>query len=119
MLNVVLLVLSSLLACSGQLMQKQAVHWWAAHPELQDAGLLRKLLNPWLIGGIGALGCGMLCWLGVLHSVPLSLAYPMLSLNFVLVAAASRWLFKERLSWRYLGGLALIMIGIVILGLEW
>ncbi|WP_414499354.1 EamA family transporter [Zymobacter sp. IVIA_12111.31 C1] len=119
MLSLILLVVSSLLACSGQLMQKQAVHWWAARPELQQAGLLRRLLNPWLIAGIGALGCGMLCWLGVLHTVPLSLAYPMLSLNFVLVAVAARWLFGETLSWRYLGGLALIMAGIVVLGSEW
>lgn len=119
MLNLILLVLSSILACSGQLMQKQAIHWWAAHPELQQASLARRLLNPWLMGGISALGCGMLCWLGVLYRVPLSLAYPMLSLNFVLVAMAARWIFKEALSWRYLGGLILIMAGIVTLGTEW
>lgn len=119
MLSLILLVLSSLLACSGQLMQKQAVHWWAAHPEHAEGSLVKRLLNPWLIGGIGALGLGMLCWLGVLHTVPLSLAYPMLSFNFVLVAAASRWLFGEVLSWRYLGGLALIICGIVTLGLDW
>lgn len=119
MLSLILLVLSSILACSGQLMQKQAIHWWAVHPELQHASLMRRLLNPWLIGGIGALGCGMLCWLGVLHNVPLSLAYPMLSLNFVLVAMAARWIFKETLSWRYLGGLVLIMAGIITLGAEW
>ena len=119
MLSFILLVLSSVLACSGQLMQKQAVHWWADRPELQQAGLGRRLLNPWLIGGIGALGCGMLCWLGVLHTVPLSVAYPMLSLNFVLVALAARWLFHEALSWRYVGGLVLIMAGIITLGAEW
>lgn len=119
MLNLTLLVLSSLLACSGQLMQKQAVHWWAAHSEREKGSLWCKLLNPWLLGSIFALGCGMLCWLGVLHTVPLSLAYPMLSLNFVLVAVAARWLFGETLSWRYLGGLLLIMAGIITLGAEW
>ena len=119
MLSVILLVLSSVLACSGQLMQKQAVRWWAAHPGQANGALSRALANPWLLGSVGALGAGMLCWLGVLHTVPLSVAYPMLSLNFVLVAMASRWWFGETLSWRYGGGLALIVGGIVLLGLNW
>ncbi len=28
-------------------------------------------------------GCGVLLWLSVLQSIPVSIAYPMLSLNFV------------------------------------
>lgn len=116
-MNVVLLLLSSLLACSGQLMQKQAVHWWECHPERNT--LLARLMNPWLVASVASLGSGMLCWLWLLRSVPLSLAYPMLSLNFVLVAAAAWLFFGERLSWRYLGGLLLIMLGIILLGSEW
>lgn len=116
-MNIILLLLSSMLACTGQLMQKQAVHWWARHPERQS--VLAKLLNPWLVASIAALGSGMLCWLWLLRSVPLSLAYPMLSLNFVFVALAAWLLFGERLSWRYIGGLLLIMTGIILLGSEW
>ncbi|MFM2486835.1 EamA family transporter [Celerinatantimonas yamalensis] len=99
---IVLLGLTLLLTTSGQLLQKQAVsgsHHWRA-----------------LIAAIGCLGLGALCWLAVLQKLPVGLAYPMLSLNYVLVMLASRWLFQESVNRRQWLGVICVVIGVVILG---
>ncbi|WP_108649003.1 EamA family transporter [Dongshaea marina] len=97
-----LLGLTLLLTCSGQLLQKMAASGQ----------------NRWLslIGAIGCLGLGALCWLAVLQKLPVGIAYPMLSLNYVLVMLASHWIFKETVSFRQWLGVILVVAGVVILG---
>ncbi|GAB7260073.1 hypothetical protein DZJ_08930 [Dickeya ananatis] len=62
------------------------------------------------------LGLAMLLWLAVLQRVAVSVAYPMLSLNFILVALAARWLWREAISLRQWAGIALIVIGVILMG---
>jgi undecaprenyl phosphate-alpha-L-ara4N flippase subunit ArnE len=54
----------------------------------------------------------------VLQRLPLSLAYPMLSLNFVMVTLAARWLFHEPTSARHWCGVASIMLGILLMSVH-
>ncbi|MFH4827780.1 4-amino-4-deoxy-L-arabinose-phosphoundecaprenol flippase subunit ArnE, partial [Klebsiella pneumoniae] len=70
------LVCASLLSCAGQLCQKQATR-----PSRR--GRRSRHILFWLGMALLCLGCGMLLWLSVLQSIPVSIAYPMLSLNFV------------------------------------
>lgn len=58
----------------------------------------------------------MLLWLSVLQSIPVSIAYPMLSLNFVWVTLAAWGIWREPVARRHWFGVALIVVGIVILG---
>ena len=111
-MSYVLLVLVSLLTCTGQLLQKQAVDSWKAQA---DGDLKAMLVSPWLWGAIVALGCAMLLWLLVLQHLPVSVAYPMLSLNFVFVTLAARYFFSEPTDLRHWLGIGLIMAGIVLL----
>jgi undecaprenyl phosphate-alpha-L-ara4N flippase subunit ArnE len=111
-MSILLILIVSLLTCSGQLCQKQAVENWRNTPRSWQ----QKLTDRWLIGGIVALGLGMLLWLRVLQLVPLNIAYPMLSLNFVLVTLASRLWFAERTGWRSWCGIACIMLGVALVG---
>jgi len=60
----------------------------------------------------------MLAWLEVLRRLPVSLAYPMLSLNFVLVTLAARFIFGESVSSRHWSGVAAIMAGIFLMGIS-
>ena len=106
------IILVSLLTCIGQLCQKQAVENWR-HRAL---GWQEKLFYRWLLGGLTALGLGMLLWLVILQYVPLNIAYPMLSLNFVLVTLASHFWFKEKTGWRGWCGIACIMLGVILVG---
>lgn len=59
----------------------------------------QKLRSPWLIASVAALGCGMLLWIYLLQRLPLSMAYPMLSINLVLVLVGSRLFFHEQISY--------------------
>jgi len=111
-MNYLLLVLVSLITCTGQLLQKQAMDSWKA----RAAGDVKALLfSPWLWGAVLALGTAMLLWLFVLQQLPVSIAYPMLSLNFVFVTLAARIFFREHTDLRHWVGIGLIMAGIVLL----
>ena len=105
-----LLVLAvSLITCAGQLCQKQAA---------QVAGHGMAAILRWLGLAVLLLGIGMLLWLRVLQLLPLSLAYPMLSLNFVLITLCARWFFHEVVDARHWCGVALIMSGIALMSVS-
>jgi EamA-like transporter family. len=104
-ITAIVLLLASLLSSAGQLCQKQA-----AQPAQ------KKVVLCWLGLAVALLGCGMLLWLVVLQRVPVSLAYPMLSLNFVWVTLAARFIWREAVTLRHWLGIGLIILGIVLLG---
>lgn len=105
-MSILLIILASLLSCAGQLCQKQAT--------TVSGG--RHPLLLWLGGSILLLGLAMLIWLRVLQTVPVGVAYPMLSLNFIFVTLAARWLWRETLSLRHALGVVLIVAGVAIMG---
>ncbi|BCG09230.1 MULTISPECIES: 4-amino-4-deoxy-L-arabinose-phosphoundecaprenol flippase subunit ArnE [Buttiauxella] len=104
-MSYLLIVLASLLSCGGQLCQKQAT--WRPG---------RRHLLCWLALSVLLLGCAMLLWLLVLQRIPVSVAYPMLSLNFIFITFAARFIWHEPVSLRHWLGVVLIIAGISILG---
>ncbi|HBW3328905.1 TPA: 4-amino-4-deoxy-L-arabinose-phosphoundecaprenol flippase subunit ArnE [Klebsiella pneumoniae] len=103
------LVFSSLLSCVGQLCQKQATR--PSKSERRGHHIF-----GWLGLALLSLGGSMLLWLSVLQSIPVSIAYPMLSLNFVWVTFAAWGIWREPVARCHWFGVGLIVIGIVILG---
>lgn len=99
-----LIVLVSLLSCSAQLCQKQATHM-----------LSRQGRLSWIALSVLLLGVAMLLWLRVLQQVPVSQAYPMLSLNFIFVALAGRFIWRERLTLRQIAGTLLVVTGVALM----
>lgn len=77
--------------------------------------LLNIFRNPFILTGLLFYGISFLFWLFVLTKMKLSIAYPITSLNFVLVLIASYYLFGEKLSFLQYGGILLIMLGIYVL----
>ncbi|MDN5345396.1 MAG: hypothetical protein PWQ18_1510 [Clostridia bacterium] len=78
-------------------------------------GVIRLALNPAILGGLLAFAASFLLWLKVLAQVPLSYAYPMVSLGYVFVFLIS-WLFLgENLPVLRVLGLALIIGGILLI----
>ncbi|RZN50827.1 4-amino-4-deoxy-L-arabinose-phosphoundecaprenol flippase subunit ArnE [Escherichia sp. E13S3] len=104
-----ILVFASLLSVAGQLCQKQATRFVAVSKR-------RKHIALWLALALVCLGLAMVLWLLVLQNVPVGIAYPMLSLNFVWVTLAAVKLWHEPVSFRHWCGVAFIIGGIVILG---
>lgn len=108
------LLAACLLTCLGQIAQKYAVETWRSGSA--DSGLLAKLSTGWLWLALISLGLGLLLWLLVLQHLEVSIAYPMLSLNFVLITLVARFVFQERIDRRHWFGLGLIMLGVLCLG---
>lgn len=85
-----------------------------------DSGLLSVLpLMPWaalswVFAGLAAYGFSLVAWLGALSHLPLSQAYPLLSLSYVLVYLIANGLgnFGESWSLQALLGIAVIMAGV-------
>lgn len=106
-----LLIIVSLLTCIGQVCQKQAVIYW-------QSGLpANSLAIKWLLIAIILLALGMLFWLKLLQILPLSIAYPMLSINFVIVTLIGQFIYQEKISIKHWIGVFIIMLGIVLLNI--
>ena len=107
-MSLLLILLVSLLSCAAQLCQKQAAYLGMRHG--------KKKLIMWIGLSIMLLGVAMLLWLFVLRVVPVSVAYPMLSLNFVLVAIAARLIWRETYSLQQWFGTLAIVAGGALMG---
>lgn len=103
-MSLLLILLVSLLSCAAQLSQKQAA----------SVGLRQG--KRWIALSLLLLGVAMLLWLAVLRVVPVGVAYPMLSLNFVLVAIAARAIWRERFTRRQWLGTLAIVAGVALMG---
>jgi multidrug transporter EmrE-like cation transporter len=80
--------------------------------------MMNLLLNPWIILGLLSAVVAACAWMLAMTRLPISIAYPMMSLTYPLVIVISWWLLGETLSpWRGVG-VGLILIGIAMLGLE-
>jgi len=100
---------SIILSSTAQICLKLAVR---GHPTLRTL-----LLHPWLFAGLAAYAVSAGLWLVVLHQLPLNRAYPLVSLNFVLVGLGSLWILHERMTWPMGLGLACILLGLCIVSL--
>ncbi len=75
----------------------------------------RLFIQPLFYAGFIAYGVSALLWLHVLAKLPLVTAYPLVSLNFVLVAVAGGLVLHEQVSWPMALGLAMIIGGILVI----
>lgn len=124
MTGYLLLALVCLLTCAGQLCQKRAADLWtrlaprdgSAAPYPRRARLMAAA--RWLLLACLLLALGLLAWLGVLRRLPVSLAYPMLSFNFVLIVLAARFVFHETTPRRHWYGVAAVTFGVLLLGVS-
>jgi multidrug transporter EmrE-like cation transporter len=83
------------------------------------SGLLRLAVQPMFLVGFVLYGLAALVWFRVLSTQPLSLAYPFLvSLTFIFVTLGATTLFHEPMTARKLLGLAVILIGILVVSVE-
>lgn len=75
-----------------------------------------KLAIQWpIIGGLTCYVVSVGVWVVGLSRVDVSIAYPMLSLGYVVNAFAAWYLFGEVLSVQRLIGIGIILLGVVIL----
>jgi multidrug transporter EmrE-like cation transporter len=73
---------------------------------------LAKLPSMWL--ALALYAASTLLWVKILTSVPLSRAYPVAALSFILVPAAGYLFFNEPINARLAAGTALIIAGVIV-----
>jgi drug/metabolite transporter (DMT)-like permease len=80
--------------------------------------IIKLLSNPSIWIGFIGFGCGSFFWLSVISRVPLSLAYPMLGLMYVIVVVEAWMFLGEGLHPMRLLGSLVVGIGVAIVGLS-
>lgn len=75
---------------------------------------MKLALEPHILGGVVCYVVSLVVWIIGLSRVEVSIAYPMLSIGYVLNAVAAWYLFGEAVSATRLAGIGVIIIGVYI-----
>ena len=67
-----------------------------------------QLLAPQSIVGLAVYFAAALCYMAALRRIPVSVAFPAVSLSYVLVAGVAHWRYDEPLGW--IKGVAMLLI---------
>jgi len=70
--------------------------------------------NPFIVSGLGCYAVSVVVWIMALSRVEVSLAYPMLSIGYVVNAVAAWYLFGEALTAQRMIGIATIIAGVFL-----
>jgi multidrug transporter EmrE-like cation transporter len=70
--------------------------------------------QPFILTGIGCYVVSVVVWILALSRVEVSIAYPMLSIGYVVNAIAAWYLFGEAVTAARLAGIGVIVIGVFI-----
>ncbi|AYG60909.1 EamA family transporter [Rhizobium jaguaris] len=81
-----------------------------------ENALLSALTKPvtWL--GIVFWAVELLAWTAVLEHVPLSIAFPLMALSYVVIVFAGALIFKENINLRHATGVFLVTAGVACVG---
>jgi multidrug transporter EmrE-like cation transporter len=109
----VLLASSMVLAIIGQFLLKRGV--LASSLEPNFLSIAKTVFSPLVLLGFIMYGASSMIWLFVLQKFPLSVAYPALSLTYVVIVILSFLFLKEPVTSFKTAGLVLIVLGVYFL----
>mgnify|MGYP000981836051 CR=1 FL=1 len=75
---------------------------------------MKLAFEPHILGGLACYGISVVVWIMALSRVPVSVAYPMLSIGYVVNALAAWWLFGESLTIMRIAGIGIIIVGVYL-----
>ena len=75
---------------------------------------LKVAQQPHILGGLVCYAISVVVWILALSRVEVSIAYPMLSLGYVVNAAAAYFLFGEDVNAMRMAGIFVIIVGVVL-----
>lgn len=112
-----LILAGVLLNAAAQLLLKAGTNA-VGHFEFSSANLvpvgLRLALEPFILGGVACYVVSLVVWIMALSRVEVSIAYPMLSIGYVINAVAAWYLFGESLTALRLTGIGFIVVGVFL-----
>lgn len=75
---------------------------------------LGLLQHPAILGGLACYAVSVVVWIVALSRVEVSMAYPMLSIGYVVNALLAWWLFGEDVNLQRWLGIFVIMVGVAL-----
>ena len=99
-----LLLCGVLLNAGAQLLLKAGTNAMPLGPRLA--------MEPHILGGLACYAVSVVVWVAALSRGPVSIAYPMLSIGYIVNAVAAWYLFGEALSPMKLAGIGVIVLGV-------
>jgi drug/metabolite transporter (DMT)-like permease len=113
-----LLMIAMCLTVTGELLFKTGMN---RHGELNVSlptlipTAIKLFTSPFVLGGFVFVFSGALFWLAVLSRWPLSLAYPLLSISYIIGIVASVLRLKEKVSPVQIAGVFVIILGVFLI----
>ena len=111
--TIALLALAISLGAGAQLLMKTGMGSAEASDQTHAIALM---VRPFVLGGVFCYGLSVIPWLLVVRQLPISVAYPCVSLSYVAVALGGWYFFDEPITLKKMLGLATIVLGVVLLG---
>lgn len=116
-LSFALVLIGVLLNAAAQLLLKAGTNA-IGHFEFSGANVLpigwKVATQPYIIGGLSCYVVSVAIWILALSRVEVSIAYPMLSIGYVVNAVAAYMLFGEAVSAQRLVGIGIIILGVYV-----
>lgn len=116
--NAVLVFTGVLLGVAAQLLLKagtNAVGHFAFERQSLMTAAFKFAVQPYIVAALFLYLIGMAVWILALSRIEVSVAYPMLSLGYAINAVAAWLIFDEPLTGGRVSGIAIIMLGVLIL----
>ena len=116
-LSFALVLTGVLLNAAAQLLLKAGTNA-VGHFEFQLGNLipigLKLGLEPHILGGMACYAVSLVVWIMALSRVPVSIAYPMWSIGYVINAFVAWHWFGEALSAQKLAGIGFVVVGVYL-----
>jgi undecaprenyl phosphate-alpha-L-ara4N flippase subunit ArnE len=71
--------------------------------------------NLWLISSVLFIGLSGVVWITVLKEYEFSVAYPLISISYILALVASKLFFAESITGNKLAGVAFIVVAVILI----
>jgi multidrug transporter EmrE-like cation transporter len=100
---------------------QMAVRMRAMHVSLPSGGpekvqaVFALLLDPWIASALGAAFIAALFWIAAMTKLPLTTAYPFMSLPFIIVAILAALFLNEPLNAARLAGIGMVVAGLIVI----
>jgi small multidrug resistance pump len=101
------LAVAILVGVAGQILLKTG--------SARTSDVMGQFVDPFTMLGLVAYGLGAVFYIAAIKKIPISLAFPSVSLSYVLVAVIAHYAWGEPLGLPQIGGIALIAGGILLL----
>ena len=116
LVNFVLILLNTFILVTGQFLWKYGM--MKTTFKLDPLSIIKILFSPFIFSGLVMYGFATILWLFILSRGPLSIAYPVQSIAYVLAVFGAYFIFNEPLSPTKIIGAILIILGVSLIGLS-